>query len=1021
MPASLDRRPDLGRERKRNGWSSRWDRLTPLLPFLLAAIVPGATNCARADEPKPAKENAAPTRQRVPWTTSKLVGRPDPPPPYTVARAFPNLTFKNPVYIIQEPGSERFLVAELAGKIWAFTRDTPNNEACELFLDTPRRQIYSFSFHPRYEENGEIFVFSPRDNADPDAGDRPPEPVAENERMLSRVSRFRASAAGPRRCVGAAEQILVEWPAGGHNGGEAIIGPDGYLYISTGDSTSGSDVKNTGQGIDDLLSVIMRLDVDHPSGDRPYSIPADNPFVTYPRARPEIWAFGFRNPWRMSFDERGRLWVGDVGQDLWEMIWLVQRGGNYGWSVQEGSHPFHPTKSTGPGPILPPVVEHHHTECRSITGGYVYRGEKFPELADVYFYGDYEYGRVWGVRHDGEQPTPSRELADTSLRIASFGVSRDGEIYLVDHPSGEIHQLERSPPQSANAAFPRALSATGLFESTARHHVAAGVLPYAVNAPQWLDDATKERFVALPGTTQVKFVERSSDAVTWAFEDGAVLLETISLELRRGDPGSRRRIESRILVKQENHWLGYSYLWNEQQTDAELVEANGTDFTLRVATAASPAAHEELAWHVPSRSECMVCHSRAAGFVLGVNTIQMNRSHDYGGRQENQLRAWEELGLFSTKLQRSPEQYDSLPDPHDASAEPGDRARAFLHVNCSVCHVTDGGGNAKMVLRYHTPLKETKLFDETPIHGTFGLTGGRVLASGDPFSSVLLYRLAKVGTGRMPHVGGSTADERALDLLHDWVLGQGTPQQRGQVEGEYARLRDSLTTASETELLVAIDLALSTTRGALMLARVVAKEQLPAATRTAIIQRGTARDDMTVRDLFERFVPPSQRTQRLGDAIDADALLAMPGSAQRGRQFFLESSGTQCRHCHLVPGNKGRGLGPDLGDVGKRLKRAEILESLTHPSRKVEAKFATYRLVTDSGQVYIGLLAEKTKAEVVLNVLEGNEPKLVRVATDDVVELTQQPLSMMPERLLRDMTPQQAADLLAFLSSLRGE
>ncbi|MCP3692833.1 MAG: PQQ-dependent sugar dehydrogenase, partial [Planctomycetaceae bacterium] len=175
------------------------------------------------------------------------------------------------------------------------------------------------------------------------------------------------------------------------------------------------------------------------------SIPQDNPFVDYPGARPEIWAFGFRNPWRISFDSKmGGLWVGDVGQDLWEMIWLVQRGGNYGWSVQEGAHPFHPNQPIGPGPILPPVVEHHHVECRSITGGYVYYGEKFPELDGVYFYGDYQYGMLWGVRVDGQQATWHEVLANTALQVSSFGVSRDGDIYMLDYLSSGIYELTRA-------------------------------------------------------------------------------------------------------------------------------------------------------------------------------------------------------------------------------------------------------------------------------------------------------------------------------------------------------------------------------------------------------------------------------------------------------------------------------------------------------------------------------------------------------------------------------------------------
>src|SRR5205085_1521055 len=160
------------------------------------------------------------------------------------------------------------------------------------------------------------------------------------------------------------------------------------------------------QGLNDYLAVMLRLDVDHPDKDKPYSVPKDNPFIHVPDAKPEIWAFGFRNPWRMTFDKKtGHLWVGQNGQDLWEQVYVVERGGNYGWSVQEGSHPFYLERPRGPGEIRNPVAEHHHVEARSLTGGVVYYGSKLPELQGAYIYGDYSTGKIWGVRYDGKQAT----------------------------------------------------------------------------------------------------------------------------------------------------------------------------------------------------------------------------------------------------------------------------------------------------------------------------------------------------------------------------------------------------------------------------------------------------------------------------------------------------------------------------------------------------------------------------------------------------------------------------------------
>jgi uncharacterized repeat protein (TIGR03806 family) len=965
-----------------------------------------------ADTPADEEEKPFGLKARVPWTTSKVVGTPDPPAPYTVKRVFPNLKFDGPVFIAQEPGTERLVVGEHSGKLFAFDGSDRETDARELFLDIGR-QLYAFSFHPNYEENGVVFTFSPTD------------PKDKSEEKQSRVSRFTAGREHPRTCSAETEEVIIEWLAGGHNGGEAIIGPDGYLYIGTGDSTSGSDPKETGQGVDDLFSVIMRIDVDHPDGDKLYSVPKDNPFVNYPGARPEIWAFGFRNPWRMSFDSKtGDLWVGDVGQDLWEMIWQVQRGGNYGWSVQEGGYPFHPNQELGPGPILPPVIEHHHTECRSITGGYVYRGEKFPELEGVYVYGDYEYGKIWGVKYDGDKVTWQKELANTALRIPTFGVSRDGDIYLFDYTSGELYELATAPEATANAKFPRRLSESGIFTSVKDHEVAPGVMPYSVNVPQWCDNAVKQRFVAVPEMSTINFVEQSGNASTWGFDDGTVTIETLSLEMEAGNAESLKRIETRIIVKQQNHWLGYSYLWNDAQTDAALVDARGQDLVFSIADAAAAGGKRQQTWRIPSRNECMVCHSRAAAFVLGLRTEQMNKDHDYGGVIDNQLRAMNHIGLFTKPIEKAPSEYDAHSDLHDSAADLSERARAYLHVNCSVCHVSDGGGNAKMQMTYHQKLAETKLIDEKPIHGTFGLADGRIIAPGDPYASVLLYRLSKRGRGRMPHVGSNVTDERGLELIHDWIANLPDEKEappRPLVKDEVAAALETLGQAKESsaeQRLEAYHEFLSSTRTAFIASRLVAQEPSLESIREELIATATQHTDPNIRDLYERFLPEEQRAKRLGDIVNPTEILKLDGDAESGRRFFLTAAGAQCRNCHRVQETGGT-LGPDLSGVGKKYKPHELLETLIEPSKKIDPKYLTHVLITTEGKILTGILVEKTEKEVVLNVLKNGKGELTRVATEHVEELLPQTKSLMPDRMLRDLTAQQAADLLAFLLSLK--
>ena len=941
--------------------------------------------------------------RRIPWTTSRLVGSPEPPMPYRLERVFPRIAFQGPVCISQEPGTDRLWVAENRGRLLSIPIDDAEVHEPELLLDiSTDRTIYAFAFHPDYERNREIVVFSPTP-----AG-------SSAEPAMSRVSRFRVDPGGTGTILRDSEQILIEWPAGGHNGGEAIFGPDGYLYIGTGDGSGGSDLGNTGQGVDDLLSVIMRIDVDHPDPGRAYSIPPDNPFVDHPGARPEIWAFGFRNPWRMSFDpETGRLWVGDVGQDLWEYVWEVRKGGNYGWSVMEGSHPFHPHKEAGPGPILAPVVEHHHTECRSITGGHVYHGDRFPELRGAYIYGDYQYGKIWGLRHDGREVTWHDELADTAVFIASFAVSRDGEIYAIDNSTGFVHALRRTPPAAVTSPFPRLLSETGLFDSVPDLRPAPGVIPYSVNAPQWADGAVAERLLALPGDSRI------SDVGAWAFPDGMVAVQTLSMAPETGDPRSRIPIETRVLLKQDDHWMGYSYLWDEGLGDAMLVDEAGADRTLSLADPSAPGGTRQQTWRVPSREECMSCHSRAAGFVLGLETPQMNRDHVYGAVADNQLRALDHIGLFKTPLQSPPGSLPRFCDPYDESAPLDDRVRTYLHVNCSICHVSDGGGNSFIQLDHGRPIEETKIVGSAPVQGTFGIPDARIVAPGAPERSVLFYRIAALGGARMPRVGSREVDEEALDLIYRWIEQMPTtdaPGDRTELAALVEPLRDASQLAGPSRA-EAIRLLISSTSGALALTRAIDLGEVPETVRREIVDVVRAHPAPEVRDLFERFVPEADRIRRLGERIDPAVILALPGDPDRGRALFAAEAAVNCKSCHRLDG-VGVDLGPDLGQVGAKYSRPELLRQIIEPSAEVDSKYVLHVVATKSGAVYSGLLVSRDGEGVVLRDAQNQE---IKIDEPEIEEIASQPRSFMPDLLLRGLTAQEAADLLAYLATRTDE
>jgi len=469
--------------------------LLSLLAGLVAWLVPSA---AEPPNPKEAAKSV-----RTPWTTSRVHGSPEPPPPYKVVRAFPNLKFDHPVLLARTPSIDRLFVGEQAGVLYSFT-DTPDAKA-DLFFDLRKElktihlhpdakdveAVYGLVFHPEFAKNRQCFVcYTLR-------GKRGQSNLPDG----TRLSRFIVTKADPPRIDPASEEIVLTFLQGGHNGGDLHFGPDRMLYISTGDATSPNppDALNTGQDISDLLSSILRIDVDKKDEGKSYAVPKDNPFVGMKGARPEIWAYGFRNPWRMSFDRQtGELFVGDVGWELWETVHRIEKGGNYGWAAMEGPQPIKPEK-VGPTPIRPALIELPHTIACSVTGGYVYRGKKFPELRGAYVFGDWETRRLWAARFEGDRTKEMPEIARPSVRIVAFGEDKDGELYILDHDGGTIHTIERNDAAAKNVDFPTKLSQTGLFASVKDHTPAAGVIPFAINSRQWQDGATAEHWVAFPG------------------------------------------------------------------------------------------------------------------------------------------------------------------------------------------------------------------------------------------------------------------------------------------------------------------------------------------------------------------------------------------------------------------------------------------------------------------------------------------------------------------------------------------
>lgn len=354
---------------------------------------------------------------------------------FSIEPAFPDLSFNRPVDLQHAgDGSERLFVVEQAGRILVFPNDR-NASNAKVFLDIRDRVndggneegLLGLAFHPSYSDNGYLYVNY----------------TASNPRRTV-IARFSVDGSDPDAADPSSESVLLTFdqPFSNHNGGQVTFGPDGFLYIATGDGGSGGDPQNNAQNRANLLGKILRIDVDNAQGGKAYGIPADNPFAGNSDGfAEEIYAWGLRNPWRFSFDpETGRLWTGDVGQNKYEEVNIVEKGKNYGWRIMEGFHCFNPASGCDESGLVKPIVEYGRDMGASITGGYVYRGPSVPELVGTYVYADFVTGRIWGIEYNSPTDFSNSLLLNSGRNIASFGTDENEELYICSF-DGSIYRF----------------------------------------------------------------------------------------------------------------------------------------------------------------------------------------------------------------------------------------------------------------------------------------------------------------------------------------------------------------------------------------------------------------------------------------------------------------------------------------------------------------------------------------------------------------------------------------------------
>ncbi|MEZ4773172.1 MAG: discoidin domain-containing protein [Bacteroidia bacterium] len=736
---------------------------------------------------------------------------------WTAAEAYPNLTFTDPVQMLEMPHSTKFMIVGKQGRLWTFDKKDTATTSKTTILNIENQVIteddaglLGAAFHPQFGQTGNpnqayIYTFY-----------RAHGPTLQGQLAYLVLSRwnfnFTTQVIDPT-----SEYILIkqfdrnEW----HNGGGMFFDNEGYLYLSIGDEGGAYDQYDDGQKIDKgLFSGVIRIDVDmnpsrsHPIRRQPvnpgpppagwpgsftqgYYIPDDNPWQSPDGTiLEEFFAIGLRSPHRMAIDTTtGEIWVGDVGQDTREEVSIVPKGGNLQWPYREGSlgQNLIGNLKPKPNPLIgtekTPVFDYPRSEGNCVIGGFVYRGEKWNTvLGGKYIFGDHGQRTVWTLDYDETSGISEVNYLTTvpyfgegnKSGISAFATDSVGEVYVLklfgtNLDGGKIFKLV---PQAISPEPPALLSETGAFTDLANLTTKDGLIPYTVNSPLWSDGAHKKRWVAIPNdgafdsqAEQVTFSENGN----WLFPDGTVFVKHFEIPLDENNPSVVRRLETRFLIRQQGGGVyGITYKWNKEGTEATLLSDKDT---IQYTITHSNGDVSHRVWTIPSRANCMSCHNDNAGNVLGLRTHQLNGELTYpsSGVSDNQLRTWNHLDIFSNPITEAQiAGYAKSVPITDTSATPEHRVRSYLDANCSHCHQPNGAG-ANFDARFTTPLNQQRLVNGS-LQGNYEITGQAVIKPKDPTRSILYIRDKSTGFNAMPPLAKSVVDTQYISVLKEWIL-----------------------------------------------------------------------------------------------------------------------------------------------------------------------------------------------------------------------------------------------------------
>ncbi|QDU52140.1 PQQ-dependent sugar dehydrogenase [Gimesia panareensis] len=733
---------------------------------------------------------------------------PQTPTQWDLVDAFPGTQFHEPVQIVEAPsaltksgGPPSYAVVGRRGRIW-------------LVDGSKQSLIINLSHRIDQDAHGSddsllSMVFSPTFGVSDSPLSRKFYALyttgkGQNHRYV--LSEFQLSTEG-LKVTNDSEKILISQPVPEkhHVGGKLLFGKDGFLYISIGDGSGDNDNHGNGQRVDKaLFSGILRIDVLKIGGNvsqaiskkpdrgftQHYFIPKDNPFVGDPGVLEEFWAIGLRNPFRISFDPANDrlIWVGDVGQDNWESIYVASKGSNHGWSFREGNHRFlkSPLKGEKPsefkGELVSPVFEYSHSDLNNcIIGGVVIPPNSSHPLSGCYIYGDHGSGRIWALRRENAKPQ-SQELCvvpQQNGRVSGFYWSSDAgllvSIWKYNSPEGKILKLVESESFDPDAA-PELLSKTRLFEDLQTLKPSGALVPYSIRLPFWSDGAIKKRWISLPtdqANDRIKFHLNEP----WSFPSGTIFVKHFELE---EEGASRLRLETRVIVRDINQGIStYSYKWNARQSDAELVSDRDS---IDVITKDS----DKFVWKIPSHTDCHICHNKPAGQILGVRTRQVSGV-------DNQIIRWNEQGWFSDVLSEALLQELPLVSvPHDISSGLETRVRSYLDVNCSYCHMPEVRVNANLDLRAKIGIHDTGLLSNNVLKN-YSIPDSAPIVLGDLSRSLLFHRFVSKDPGViMPPLLHSKVDPAAVTLLQNWILSRSDRKSGSQQYLASARVVDAV-------------------------------------------------------------------------------------------------------------------------------------------------------------------------------------------------------------------------------------